>query len=729
MKKAERRTIVILAMLAVTLILVACVGFVASTANGYSPMRANAANDQPPEQGEKLAVTLTGYDLAPGAKLQLYFYLDFPEEYLANGYEAVVYKEGAEKAAVRLPLAGLKKTEYDDYEVPATPVAAKEMGDVVCVYVTNGNAQSEVFSASVLSYAQLYFAQKGADQGAKLLVSMLNYGAECQSLFGYKTDAPVNAGLEPDQQVVPESDILIFGEEDSFTPGKTVGALTYFGMAVFAEENNKMELYFTVAQGADVSGYTVDVEYYYGTEQRKMTGKGEMDKEEDMYIITVSNISPALVNEMFFITIHTNGKEDETCTFARSVRFYIQSAFSSGQSSWQQKATLRALYEYGKQASTLFGTDAYAGITAKRNSDEWTLTGMTGTPRAHFSLPSRINGEKVTEIAESAFCDLSCESLTLPAGISHIDHSAFFGISVKKVYYTGDLSGWCEIDFITEDSNPCHIGADLFIGGALLTDFVAPAGIAQINPYAFCGCTSLVSVTVPEGSGVRAVGTRAFAFCPALTTAVFGESVKEINEAVVEECTALCSVFFAAPETFDSLFERCFSLRSVAFGDGTASGILSADLFSDCYILEDISAPYSIVKEIFQFVDPRQIKALGITSGDIEDDAFNSDHSYDQDCLYRNIESLTLGKGVKKIGERAFYSCAMLKSVTIEVVVDEEKNVLNEIGKDAFKSTQVSEIHFTGRVNQWTHIPHATEKGSYFGTIDRVICSDGTYTY
>ena len=188
---------------------------------------------------------------------------------------------------------------------------------------------------------------------------------------------------------------------------------------------------------------------------------------------------------------------------------------------------------------------------------------------ASITLPNRL-----TSIHFGAFSGCtSLTSITIPDSVTFIDNCAFSGctsltsvkipnsvakmgsnspyvgpfcdcVSLKYVYYKGNLSDWCKIDFLRYNSNPLCNGAKLYLNGSELTDITIPSDITEIKDYAFEGCSSLTSVTI--GNGVTSIGYKAFYYCKSLTSVTIGNSVASIGDSAFHKCTSLTSVYCKA---------------------------------------------------------------------------------------------------------------------------------------------------------------------------------------
>lgn len=150
------------------------------------------------------------------------------------------------------------------------------------------------------------------------------------------------------------------------------------------------------------------------------------------------------------------------------------------------------------------------------------------------SLTSVTIPDRLTSIGYGIFWGCSSlTSITIPDSVMSIDQVAFSDCDSLDRVYISDLSAWCKIEFGCTDygyysSNPLHNGADLYLNGGLVEDLVIPNSVTSICNAAFCGCTSLTTVTIPDS--VTSIGTCAFHNCDSLTSVTIPDSVTEIGD-------------------------------------------------------------------------------------------------------------------------------------------------------------------------------------------------------
>ena len=202
----------------------------------------------------------------------------------------------------------------------------------------------------------------------------------------------------------------------------------------------------------------------------------------------------------------------------------------------------------------------------------WDGTGITNSsytvnPDCKIICPSAFSG-----------CDV-LTSITLPEGLTSIEENAFSGcsnlqpsITDQGVKYLGSeqnpyLVLWDGTD-ITSSSYTVKPDCRIIYYSAFrnctsLTSITLPEGLTSVGEYAFYNCAGLTSITLPEG--LTSIGEYAFSNCDKLTSITLPEGLTSIGDRAFEYCDGLTSITLPSSLTSigDYAFNGCSKLTEV----------------------------------------------------------------------------------------------------------------------------------------------------------------------
>lgn len=251
-------------------------------------------------------------------------------------------------------------------------IAAKEMNDTIyaVTYVKTGGRYiySRPLSYSVVQYANAVLNGNYSDEFKTMAVDMLNYGAEAQIYFGYRTDALANAGLTAAQQALgTQGDVALVNSQQKYGT-----ASDYVG---FTSASLSLESYVSLnykASVAPMSGYSVsdvtllysaaftDEESWIADRDAGSLSQVAMSNNGVTWTGTVRDIVAKGLRDSFYTQVmvtYSNGTETVT-EYSDILQFSVADfAYLAEQNGSEALRSLtQALMKYGDSAKAYFET-------------------------------------------------------------------------------------------------------------------------------------------------------------------------------------------------------------------------------------------------------------------------------------------------------------------------------------------------------------------------------------
>ena len=201
------------------------------------------------------------------------------------------------------------------------------------------------------------------------------------------------------------------------------------------------------------------------------------------------------------------------------------------------------------------------------------------------------------------------------------------------------------------------LGDYAFYGCSSLTSLTIPSSVTSIGEWAFAGCSGLGNLTIP--SSVTKIANHAFLGCSGLTSLVIPSSVTSIGESAFQECSGLTSLTIPSSVTSigDGAFSGCRSLTSFTIPSSVIKIGIAA--FRDCSALTSLTIPPSVISiGIAAFRGCSALTSLTIPSCVTKIGGYTF-----LGCSA--LTNLTIPSRVTSIGELAFAHCSGLTSLTI----------------------------------------------------------------
>ena len=127
-------------------------------------------------------------------------------------------------------------------------------------------------------------------------------------------------------------------------------------------------------------------------------------------------------------------------------------------------------------------------------------------------------------------------SITIPATVTY-DGVAYSVTSIGN-YAFYDCSS---LTSITIPEGVTSIGYAAFYDCSSLKSITIPKGVTSIGGSAFYGCSSLTAITLPEG--VTSIGFNAFRGCTCLTAIVLPQSTRSVGREAFAGCPELTDIY------------------------------------------------------------------------------------------------------------------------------------------------------------------------------------------
>lgn len=307
-------------------------------------------------QSNLLDTTFNGCSLGLNGDIILNFDIRIPDS-IRNNSSAVVHftLPGGGSYDVKTSNGVASKNNAGSY-IYSCSVPASRMNDNIIAQVqiiSDGKVAQvgDVYSCSVRKYAEAIVNNPGKYDAAVVAVvkSMLNYGGYAQQYFGVDTNNLVNknlysAGSDPvlsSSQAIPT--IAVNG-------AMLNSELNYIGCSLVCKGQTGMKFYFKISDGVDKT--KVADRYSVSVLSNNKTRVCQDSVSDGMYVVYLSNIAAAELDDVFTFTITDTSKKATTIKFNYSPLNYMNQAQKSSDKSLVNLT--RAMYLYNQAANQCF---------------------------------------------------------------------------------------------------------------------------------------------------------------------------------------------------------------------------------------------------------------------------------------------------------------------------------------------------------------------------------------
>ncbi len=313
----------------------------------------------------------------------------------------------------------------------------------------------------------------------------------------------------------------------------------------------------------------------------------------------------------------------------------------------------------------------------------------------HLEIPPNIEGVRVTEIADSAFCDNQViESVFIPDSVIRIRGGAFWHCrSLKTVNLPSELEVLGNYAFA--DCNN------------LVGEIVIPQSLKEAGILCFSQCSSLRTIMIEDG--VTQLFREMFAEADGLESIIIPETVTSLPVCLFGGCDNLVEVKLPSglKEIGTDAFSHCFKLKEIEIPDGVET--IGQCAFYCCESLTEIHIPDTVkTMGVFTFAVCPSLTKLHLSESLKEFPA-----QFIEDVA---LEELIIPEGVESIGVSAVKNCPNLLRIYIPMSV-------NSIHDNAFEDINEAVCYiYPGSIEDWTRV---TVSNTAFATGSVIICTDG----
>lgn len=273
-------------------------------------------------------------------------------------------------------------------------------------------------------------------------------------------------------------------------------------------------------------------------------------------------------------------------------------------------------------------------------------------------IPKMYKSNQVTYINDEAFYDCSnITSITIPESVTNIGDSAF---------------------------EKCKN----------LTSIVIPNSVTSIGNSVFSGCSNLTSITLPfVGDSIKSstdtyqypfgyiFGTNSYTGSTATVQVFYGASLTSPATTMYHIPTNLKNVTITGGSINSGAFYGCSNLTSITIGDGVTS--IGELAFYGCNSLTNITIGNSVTTiGKGAFYDCINLTSITVDANNPKYDSRNNCNAIIEtasNTLIQGCDRTIIRNTITSIGERAFYGCYRLISITIP-------DSVTSIGDSAFSN-------------------------------------------
>lgn len=296
-----------------------------------------------------------------------------------------------------------------------------------------------------------------------------------------------------------------------------------------------------------------------------------------------------------------------------------------------------------------------------------------------------------------AMCS-SLEDLIIPDSVSDIEPSILTGcksLKLLKTPFLGSSAVQCATlyyffaDENAEETIPASLKQVTVNGGEIVaeafTDCLSietvklPNDITEIGNRAFYNCVKLKSVNLPDK--LQSIGSEAFVSCYSLTSVTLPIGLKEIGNDAFASCYRLYKVYNnSALDITEGIVGSNGNIGENALFVAKPNEKIPEGNFDGFNFMRSRKGELYLIGYIGNNNSP-VLPTQGIINGNFESVGYAvADYAFAYSDDLKNVNKLSVGGGVRKIGRYAFYGAESLSELSFV------GSTIDELGEYAFNS-------------------------------------------
>ncbi len=315
-------------------------------------------------------------------------------------------------------------------------------------------------------------------------------------------------------------------------------------------------------------------------------------------------------------------------------------------------------------------------VSTKIYNSSYTFSGCANIEQVTFTKGNGTAQKYVTSTSSSTatYCEYTpwyksgCPTVVLSYDITSIGTHMFYECNrIENVYFTGDVTDWCAIEFSNLYSNPMCYANNLYFGNELVKEITIPETVTSIGTNAFYDCSYYLEAIYYAGSY---------------------EQWKSVNVSTGNDELYKMILFRNDYGRLHHIPGECGTdVYWILYADGELEISGTGDMenptgttYVPWYKYRDNITSVTIADDITSIGDYAFYGCVNLTEITLPNNITSIGKYMFYGCT--ELTNITLSKNTTNIGDNAFKNCSKLSVARIEITYDEWKNITVQQGND-----------------------------------------------